>query len=94
MTKAPAWDRHSILAELRRKGMTLARLAELKELSKSGVRNIWTRPNSLAERAIADFLEVDVEKLFPGRYPKRRSHILAPEFAPKSKADASTRSAA
>ncbi|UWU13242.1 helix-turn-helix domain-containing protein [Rhizobium sullae] len=94
MTKAPTWDRHSILAELRRRGMTLAGLAEMKELSKSGFRNIWTRPNSRVEQAISDFLGVEVEKLFPDRYPKRRSHILASDYLSPSSNGTPTRSAA
>lgn len=94
MTIAPKWDRHSILAELRRRGMTLAKLAEIKGLSQSGFRNIWTRPNTRVEQAISDFLNVEVGQLFPDRYPKRRSHILAPEYASKPESSAPTRSAA
>lgn len=78
---AHEWDRHSILATLRRKGMTLAGLAAHYKLSPNSVRNIWTRPNEKVERAIADFIDEPVERLFPRRYPKRRNHILKPEFA-------------
>ncbi|WP_048648977.1 helix-turn-helix domain-containing protein [Nitratireductor soli] len=75
------WDRHSILATLRRQGMTLAGLAAHYDISRNSVRNIWTRPNEKVERAIADFIGEPVERLFPRRYPKRRPHILKPEFA-------------
>lgn len=75
-----AWDRHSILAELRRKGMTLTALAELTGVSPGGFRTIWTRPNAKAEKAISEFLDVPAEELFPDRYPKRRATILAPEY--------------
>lgn len=91
MTK-PGWDRHSILAEMRRNGMTLAGLAAHYDLSPNSTRNIWTRPNEKVERAIADFLGEKVEVLFPDRYPKRRNHILKPEFAsPRGKPSSSSR---
>lgn len=75
-----AWDRHEILAAVRRKGMTLTALAKISGVSPGGFRTIWTRPNQRAEQAIADFLEEPVEVLFPERYPKRRASILAPEY--------------
>jgi Ner family transcriptional regulator len=75
-----AWDRHEILAALRRKGMTLTALAEKADVSPGGFRTIWTRPNAKAEQTIADFLEEPVEELFPDRYPKRTARILAPEY--------------
>ena len=80
MAKPQKWDRHAILGELRRRGMTLTRLAELNNVSPGGFRTIWTRPNSNSEAIIAAFLEVPVETLFPDRYPKTRSTVLAPEF--------------
>jgi len=78
------WDRHLILAALRRKGMTLTRLAELNGRSPGGFRTIWTRPNEPAERIIAEFLKEPVEELFPDRYPKRTTRILSHEHAPVS----------
>ncbi|EHS51531.1 putative transcriptional regulator, Nlp [Rhizobium sp. PDO1-076] len=89
MAKPQKWDRHAILGELRRRGMTLTRLAELNNVSPGGFRTIWTRPNSNSESIIAAFLEVPVETLFPDRYPKSRSTVLAPEFL-----DAKTKAAA
>lgn len=76
----PKWDRHSILAELRRRGMTMRKLAEYRGISASGFGQVWTRPNEKNERAIADFLEVPVEELFPDRYPKTHARILAREY--------------
>lgn len=89
MAKAPKWDRHAILGELRRRGMTLTRLAELNNVSPGGFRTIWTRPNSKSEAIIADFLKVRVEELFPDRYPKSRATVLAPEYAADSPAQRS-----
>lgn len=76
----PKWDRHSILGELRRRGMTMSKLAELRGVSPGSFRTIWTRPNLKSEQAIADFLGVPAEELFPDRYPKTNARILAREY--------------
>lgn len=76
MTKSTKWDSHSILAELRRRNMTLMGLAELYGLSTNGFRNIWSRPHEKAERAIADFIGQPVEQVFNDRYPKTGNRIL------------------
>jgi len=81
MTK-PEWDRHSILAELRRRNMTLLGLAEHYGLAESGVRNIWLRSNEKVERAIADFIGEPVELLFAERYPKTGNRILKKPHRP------------
>lgn len=52
MTKPTEWDRHLILAHLRRKGITLAGIAKLYTLSDSSVKNVWSRPNEKVERAL------------------------------------------
>lgn len=78
------WDRHEILAALRRKGMTLTRLAELHGKASGGFRTIWTRPNAANERIIAEFLGEPVEQLFPDRYPKRTTKILSHEYLEES----------
>lgn len=85
MAKAPKWDQHAILGELRRRGMTLTRLAELNNVSPGGFRTVWARPNAKSEAVIASFLEVPVEELFPDRYPKTKARILAPQYAEVSK---------
>ncbi|WP_019222464.1 helix-turn-helix domain-containing protein [Bartonella rattaustraliani] len=76
MTITQKWDRHSILAELRRRNMTLAELAKAYQLPSSSVQHIWTRPNEKAERAIADFIGLPVEQIFFERYPKSRRRIF------------------
>lgn len=74
------WDWHAIKAALHRKGMTLTRLAELNGLDPSACRIAGTRVNRKAEAAIADFLQVPVERLFPDRYPIRSSRILDSKY--------------
>lgn len=81
MAKAPKWDKHAILGELRRRGMTLTRLAELNNVSPGGFRLIWVRPNANSEAAIANFLQIPVEELFPDRYPKTKALVLASKYA-------------
>lgn len=81
MPKPRKWDQHSILGELRRRKMTLTKLAEMNNVSPGGFRTVWQRPNQNSERIIAEFLGIDVEELFPDRYPKHRATVLAPEYA-------------
>ncbi|MBD8890184.1 helix-turn-helix domain-containing protein [Roseibium litorale] len=76
MTKK-TWDQHSIKGELHRRGMTLTALAELHDMTPGHFSHVWKRPVRKAEQAIADFLGVAVEELFPARYPIRRSRILS-----------------
>ena len=78
------WDQHEILAALRRKRMTLTRLAEINGKSAGGFRTIWTRPNTANERIIAEFLGEPVEELFPDRYPKRTTTVLSHEYLSES----------
>jgi len=74
------WDQHSIKAELHRQGMTLARLAELKDKKPGSFSHVWKRPLSIAEEAIAEFFEMQKEELFPERYPKRSARILSSRY--------------
>lgn len=80
----PSWDKHAILAELRRRNMTLTRLAERNGISPGGFRTVWSRQNKKAEQIIADFLDVPVQSLFPARYPKKTTTILSHEYASES----------
>lgn len=84
MTKPKAWDRHLILAELRRQGMTLTKLAEMNNKSPGGFRTIWTRPNEGNEAIISAFLGIPAAELFPGRYPKKTTTILSHEYSSES----------
>lgn len=74
------WNRHLILAELRSRGMTLVKLAEIYSISPNSVRHVWNRPNQKAEAAIADFLDEPAQELFPDRYPKRTATILSSKW--------------
>lgn len=80
MRKPTVWDIHAIKAEIHRQGMTLTRLAEISELNPNSFRAVWTRKHRKAEAAIASFLNVPVEELFPDRYPIRSSRILSSKY--------------
>jgi len=80
--KRPAWDQHSIKAELHRRGMTLSALAESIGMKPNNFGHVWKRTNRKAEAAIADFLKVPVEQLFPDRYPIMKTRILSSRYAP------------
>lgn len=86
------WNRHTILAALRERHMTLRGLKERYGLSTSSVANIWSRPHEAAERAMADFLGQPVELLFPDRYPKTRNRILKQPY-PANSDDKSSKAA-
>lgn len=93
------WDRHSIKAELHRQGMTLTRLAEINGLNPNRFRTVWNATHRKAEAAIATFLDIPVDQLFPDRYPIRSSRILSSKYEPegasqKSDASAGMRTAA
>lgn len=88
------WDRHSILAALRRRNMTLTQLAEDNSRNAAAFRLIWSRPNATNERIIADFLGLPVEALFPERYPKRRARVLSHDSPRESTSAPGQRSAA
>jgi Ner family transcriptional regulator len=81
MAKPKVWDSHSIKAELHRRGMTLTRLAEMNDLSSGSFRHVWKRTHRKAEAAIAAFLGVSVEELFPNRYPIQTSTVLSSKYA-------------
>jgi len=76
MTSPKKWNRHEILAALHAQGMTLTGLRKVYGMSKYAFANIWSRKNGKEEQAIARFLNVPVEELFPDRYPKSRHRIL------------------
>jgi len=87
------WNRHTILAALREHHMTLRGLTEIYGLSTSSVANIWSRPHEAAERAIADFLKIPVETLFPNRYPKTRYRIFRRSYPANTDEDKSVKAA-
>lgn len=87
------WDRHSILAAVRRKGGTLARLSreagEPEVTCSTALRQGYPK----GERIISDFLGVPVEDLWPERYPstlntRKSSAANAPEQSQKRRASA------
>ena len=75
----PAWSKPRIKCALEERGMTLTGLADLKGIRPSTMRLVWSRPIRAAERALAEYLDVPVQELFPDRYPIRKSRILNAE---------------
>ena len=62
---APVWDRHTILAEIRRRGMTLSGIAEDAGLEGSACRHGIARRNRNGALAIAAALGFPFDTLFP-----------------------------
>lgn len=67
--RARVWDRHEIMAEVRRRGSNLRQLALEAGLSEGACRKALAVPLPAGEAAIADFLGVTVHELWPDRYP-------------------------
>ncbi|MDF7667112.1 helix-turn-helix transcriptional regulator [Orbaceae bacterium ESL0727] len=73
------WHQADIIAALKKKGTTLARLSRQSGLSSSTLSNALVRPWTKGEIIIANALGVDPEKIWPSRYinfdtkqPKKR----------------------
>jgi Ner family transcriptional regulator len=62
------WDRHAILAEIKRRHGTLKAFAALTTVSASEISAALGSPYPKAEAAIADALGVPVQRLWPDRY--------------------------
>lgn len=99
MGSKPKWDRHSILAEFRRRGISLTTFAKDNGRRPNHFRNIWTRWNRVDEKLIADFLGDPVDVVWPERYPISPNRIFiskkpAALESQKSNASSDTRAAA
>lgn len=66
MAKA-VWDKHSIKAEVHRRGETLKSLAIKADVTPSLCRVALIRPSPLGEAIIAEFLGIDRSVLWPSR---------------------------
>lgn len=64
----PEWDRHSISAEIRRRGSNLTKIALDAGEPECTARVALIRCYRKGERLIADFLNVDPSELWPERY--------------------------
>jgi len=73
-------DWEDIKGALHRRKMTLTELGPIYGLDPSACRVAKSRTHRKAEAAIADFLGVPVEKLFPNRYPIRTARILDSKY--------------
>ncbi|MBA5776135.1 helix-turn-helix domain-containing protein [Stappia sp. F7233] len=74
--RKPKWDRHSILAEFRRRGVRMSDFAAEHGRNPKSFGTIWTKYNRINEKLIADFLGDPVEVVFPDRYPIRATRIF------------------
>ena len=84
------WDRFSIKAEVQRRGESLTGLAIDAGLEESACRVALVRRNIRGEQAIAAFLGVPVEDLWPDRYkaPKRKTIAERRRLASQKQASA------
>lgn len=69
------WDRHDIVAEIRRRGSSLAELARQEGLKRPTMTWSLVMPHKRANRAIADFLGVSLNRLWPEWYDAQGNQI-------------------
>ncbi|MFG1409475.1 helix-turn-helix domain-containing protein [Xanthobacter sp. VTT E-85241] len=72
MTKSSpvVWDRHAIKAEVHRRGTTLTAIAVNAGIEESACRSALLRRSHAGEKALADFLGVQPQIIWPERYCK------------------------
>jgi len=78
------WDRHSIRAELARRGFTLTGLALDNGLYESACRQALDGRSKAGAQVIAKALGMTVQELWPDRYLKRPRHTATPATPPTS----------
>lgn len=66
----PVWDKPAITAEVHRRGKTLTEIAVEAGLHRSACRSAVVRRHIGGEQAIADFLGLPPEAIWPERYAK------------------------
>lgn len=71
------WDRHSIKAEVARRGSTLTRVALEAGLEESACRRALIRRFYRGEVALANFLGVPLIELWPERYRFTTSGVVS-----------------
>ncbi|WP_026363025.1 helix-turn-helix domain-containing protein [Methylopila sp. M107] len=69
--RRPRWDRHAIRAAVHRAGSTLSAVAREAGLEGSACRVALNRRHPAGEAALAQFLNVSPQILWPGRYPSK-----------------------
>ncbi|WEO73820.1 helix-turn-helix domain-containing protein [Agrobacterium vitis] len=72
MTATRKWDRHDILAEVRRKGKTLTGIAKDAGLYASACRQGMIGASRPGAEAIAKAIDVPFRELFPDSYTRGR----------------------
>jgi Ner family transcriptional regulator len=70
-------DRYEVLAEVRRRGLTLSKLARRNGMTPTCLHQVFDRPFPKAEKIIAEFMGVEVEAIWPERVERRRQRAAA-----------------
>ncbi|OLL42150.1 helix-turn-helix domain-containing protein [Bartonella henselae] len=88
MTITQKEDRHSVLAKLCHRNITLTKRIETYQIVSSTVKNIWTHPNEKTKHALANLSGLHAKPIFVdcyfescNRISKLAKHLL-PFFSP------------
>lgn len=76
MAQKQPMDWPAVLAELHRRGMTLAELALRNDIPGTSMRRIKSSTHYKGQAAVAEFLGMKPEDIWPTRYPIRKPRIL------------------
>jgi len=92
-TEPKGWPRWRIKGEITSRGMSMKQLAIRNDRNPQNFSHVWTHPNFIDEKIIADFLGQKPETLWPDRYPKEShynydSKIHGPAQSQKRKGEA------
>lgn len=66
--KSSGWHRADVIAELRKKGLSLSGLGRVNSLSPYTLKNALDKPYRRGEQIIADALGVEPKAIWPERY--------------------------
>lgn len=71
-----SWDRPAIIAEVARKGLTLAKIAEDAGLYPAACSQGLNGGSYRGAVAVAEAIGVDLREMLPGMYTRRRKRII------------------
>ena len=69
------WDRHRIVAEIKRRHGTLSALARKHGINRCSLSVVFSQPYKAGERIIAKAIKQDLHVLWPDRWDKNNNRL-------------------